>query len=316
MIRIRLSSEDVARVRIASTPDFGLELMVGGALATDGDRLAAPRLSRWQEEVRRRQAPDVLAAVTGLYTACSLPGLLGRPGRLNTADVVDYLEHIAREGRQFTRFHRALVEGHEPAHERLNAAVADFRATAIEPYRRRISSAVARTATRATAHAAALGIGAALSTIHPKIRWNGSLLTLDTLSDMDFELADRTLVLRPLTLVSGVVLVDDSDPAVVTIGYPTPFALTTPDAALRAPSPALAALLGSSRAAALATVAWSPAITTNDLADSLGLSPATASRHATVLRGAGLIDTVRDGQAVRHRLTRLGRDLIMDSDHA
>ncbi|MFD0632014.1 helix-turn-helix domain-containing protein [Catenulispora yoronensis] len=66
----------------------------------------------------------------------------------------------------------------------------------------------------------------------------------------------------------------------------------------------------------MTTIAWSPAITTGDLADSLGLSPATASRHATVLRGAGLIDTMRDGQAVRHQVTRLGRDLIADADRA
>jgi DNA-binding transcriptional ArsR family regulator len=316
MIRIRLSSDDLARIRIVSTPDFGLELMGGGALATDADRFAAPRLSRWQEEVRRRQDPDLLRTITGLYTTGTLPGFLGRPGPLETGHVVDYLEHIARGGRRLTGFNRALADGDETALEHLGAAVTEFRATAIEPYRRRISSAVARTATRAAANAAALGIGAALSTIHPKIRWDGSLLTLDTISDSEYDLAGRTLVLRPLTLIAGLVLVDESDPGEVTIGYSTPFALSTPDLALRSPSPALTALLGASRAATLTTVAWSPAITTNELAESLGVSPATASRHATVLRGAGLIDTVRDGPAVRHQLTRLGRDLIADAEHA
>ncbi|WP_344670393.1 helix-turn-helix domain-containing protein [Catenulispora yoronensis] len=315
MIRIRMSSDDVARVRIASTPDFGLELMSGGALAADGDRAAVPRLTRWRDDVARRQATDSLSAVTGLYTVRSLPGLLSRPDGPLITDVVDYLEHIAPQN-GLTRFNRALADGDDAAHERLQAAVTDFRTTAIEPYRRRISAAVARTAARAGARAAATGIGSALSAVHPKIHWAGSTLTLDTVSDHDCELAGRTLVLRPLTLATGVLLIDDADPDLVTIGYPTPYALNSPDLVLRGPSIALTALLGSSRAATLTTIAWSPAITTGDLADSLGLSPATASRHATVLRGAGLIDTMRDGQAVRHQVTRLGRDLIADADRA
>lgn len=313
MIRIPLSSDDVARVRIASTPDYGLELMSGGAVTTE--RSAPPRLARWRSEIWRRQTPDTLLAVSGLYTACSLPGMLGRTGPLPPAEIAGYLEHIAPE-RGLSRFNRALVAGDDAAYERLNAAVSRFRTTAIEPYRRRISSAVARTATRASAHAAAEGIGAALSTVHPKIRWTGTTLNLDTVSESEFDLAGRTLILRPLTLAAGIVLVDDADPATVTVGYPTPFALAAVDHVLRTPSPALTALLGTSRAATLATVAWSPAITTGELADSLGLSPATASRHATVLRSAGLIDTVRDGQAVRHQLTRLGRDLLSDAGHA
>lgn len=314
MIRIPLSSDDVARVRIASTPDYGLELMGGGAVLSDRNGLAPPRLARWRAEIWRRQTPDTLLAVSGLYTARSLPGMLGHPERVPGAEIARYLEHIADEG-GLSRFHRALIDGDAAAHDRLNAAVSHFRATAIDPYRRRISSAVARTAARASAHVANEGIGAALSTIHPKIRWTGTTLLLDTRSEQLCELAGRTLIIRPLTLALGIVLIDDADPATVTLGYPASFALSAADHLQRTPTAALTALLGTSRAATLTTVAWSPAITTGELADSLGLSPATASRHATVLRGAGLIDTVRDGQAVRHQLTRLGRDLLADSDH-
>ncbi|NUP51418.1 MAG: helix-turn-helix transcriptional regulator [Catenulispora sp.] len=315
MIRIPLSSDDVARVRIASTPDYGLELMSGGAVLSERNPLALPRLARWRAEIWRRQTPDTLLAVSGLYTARSLPGMLGHPERVPAAEIAGYLEHISGE-RGLSRFHRALIEGEQAAHGRLNAAVSHFRATAIDPYRRRIASAVARSAARASAHAANEGIGAALSTIHPKIRWTGTTLLLDTRSEHHCELAGRTLIIRPLTLALGIVLIDDADPATVTVGYPAAFALSAADHLQRTPTAALTALLGTSRAATLTTVAWSPAITTGELADSLGLSPATASRHATVLRGAGLIDTVRDGQAVRHQLTRLGRDLLADSDHA
>ena len=41
-----------------------------------------------------------------------------------------------------------------------------------------------------------------------------------------------------------------------------------------------------------------------------GISPASASEHAKVLRESFLIDTRREGRAVRHSLTGLGHSLL------
>ena len=49
--------------------------------------------------------------------------------------------------------------------------------------------------------------------------------------------------------------------------------------------------------------------TTGDIARQLGISAASASAHATALRGA-LIGRRRDGKAVVHHATVLGLDLI------
>nr|WP_252980871.1 helix-turn-helix domain-containing protein [Streptomyces chartreusis] len=49
---------------------------------------------------------------------------------------------------------------------------------------------------------------------------------------------------------------------------------------------------------------------TTALAERAGVSVATASEHATVLRAAGLITTVRDGSRVLHALTPLGEALL------
>ncbi|MGD0064309.1 MAG: helix-turn-helix domain-containing protein [Streptosporangiaceae bacterium] len=49
---------------------------------------------------------------------------------------------------------------------------------------------------------------------------------------------------------------------------------------------------------------------TTELAARLGISVSAASEHATALRGARLIRTDRDGRAVRHSLTVLGRALL------
>ena len=71
---------------------------------------------------------------------------------------------------------------------------------------------------------------------------------------------------------------------------------------------ALAALLGHNRAAVLLRIA--DGCTTSELAQRAGISLASASQHATVLREAGLITTRRDGGAVLHNLTSLGANLL------
>ena len=49
---------------------------------------------------------------------------------------------------------------------------------------------------------------------------------------------------------------------------------------------------------------------TVELAGVVGISPASASEHATVLRDANLIETSREGRAARHSLTPLGRTIL------
>ena len=42
----------------------------------------------------------------------------------------------------------------------------------------------------------------------------------------------------------------------------------------------------------------------------MGISPASASEHAKVLRDANLIETRREGRSVRHSLTPLGSAML------
>ncbi|MFC8076929.1 MarR family transcriptional regulator [Streptomyces sp. NPDC057307] len=69
---------------------------------------------------------------------------------------------------------------------------------------------------------------------------------------------------------------------------------------------ALAALLGTTRAEVLLHVAADPTATATDLVHRLGVSAATVSHHASVLRRSGLITTHRTGGSVHHALTPLG----------
>lgn len=73
-------------------------------------------------------------------------------------------------------------------------------------------------------------------------------------------------------------------------------------------SDSLAALLGPTRAAVLRTLREPHG--TAALAGAAGISPASASEHAKVLRDANLIETRREGRSVRHSLTPLGRTML------
>jgi len=77
---------------------------------------------------------------------------------------------------------------------------------------------------------------------------------------------------------------------------------------VRSRGSALAALVGRNRAAVLQSIA--DGCTTTELARRVGISLAAASQHASVLRGAGLIATRRQGGAVLHVLTPLGAELL------
>ncbi|MGH3380833.1 MAG: ArsR/SmtB family transcription factor [Actinoallomurus sp.] len=68
-------------------------------------------------------------------------------------------------------------------------------------------------------------------------------------------------------------------------------------------------MLGRTRAAVLQALSGRVG-TTGDIARRLGISMASASEHASLLRAAGLVVSERSGNTVRHRLTSLGFDLL------
>ncbi|MDT9689302.1 winged helix-turn-helix domain-containing protein [Streptomyces sp. P9(2023)] len=126
--------------------------------------------------------------------------------------------------------------------------------------------------------------------------------------ERDIPLAGRGLVLLPTFHWTGHPLVHDLPGRPVTVTYAAgPGLPLTPDAAPGTDA-SLAAVLGRTRLELLR--ALTDTHTTTSLARRLGISNATASAHASALRGAGLITTVRAGRAVEHRRTALGALLV------
>ncbi|MFE5300160.1 ArsR/SmtB family transcription factor [Streptomyces sp. NPDC056632] len=146
------------------------------------------------------------------------------------------------------------------------------------------------------------GVDALLTTLGTTWRWQPPTLHVPSCSTYDIPLCGRGLLLVPSWFAGGPLVMYRPEAATVLV-YP----MCRGEGTDHRPE-ALGALLGRTRARVLALLR-TPA-TTTALADRAGVSLAAASQHAAVLRGAGLIDTVRTGTAVLHSLTPLGHSLL------
>jgi len=152
------------------------------------------------------------------------------------------------------------------------------------------------------------GVDGLLAGLHPSIRWSAPVLHVDSWWSADLPGTGEGLLLMPDPLAGPRprVLVEPGRP--VLLVYPAaPPAPTRPDPSGVDP---LARLLGGTRAAVLRRIGEPGRHTTTTLADDVGISVSSASEHTAALRAAGLVDTVRAGRAVVHRLTPLGQHLL------
>ncbi|MGW2424327.1 MarR family transcriptional regulator [Streptomyces sp. NPDC001709] len=314
MIRISLSTDDLERLQVADAPDFGYELAMGGAQLADRTPNRTP--SGWRLEVARGWNPND-SRLFDLYTNMYIPAFFDQVAHATPSGIdpdsppaTAHLRDLARSG-ALTPFTRALADGHSGAVRTLNHILTSFRTTALDPYRRGITSAVATASARAGVHTAIGGIDDMLNSLHPSIRWDGQRLLLNTIIEAEESLEGRPLIFQPTALASRIMFDPLADS--VTVTYPATAGAITRDPELHIPAQALVSLLGATRAAALVAVVRTPGLTTGRLAATLGVSAAAASRHASVLRESGLIATVRNGQTVHHAPTRLGTDLVHGS---
>lgn len=147
------------------------------------------------------------------------------------------------------------------------------------------------------------GVLAALDALGPSIRWKGDHLEVDHHRTGEVHLGGRGIRFVPSVFWQT--------PQFTERGVPQPTLTFPVDAApiARDDSPdALVTLLGRTRADVLRAAVTGSG--TGEIARRLGVSAASVSEHATALRQAGLLNTVRAGREVRHSPTALGRRLI------
>jgi DNA-binding transcriptional ArsR family regulator len=196
---------------------------------------------------------------------------------------------------------RDLADGRLAARNELASSVRDYHDQVLGPLWPAIEQALETELRFRAWQLATSGVAATVDALHAGIRWCDGVVEVDGPVEADVDLAGRGLQLMPSLWTRPGVTMRWTQPALV---YPLGrLAWTAPTASGNDRDP-LAAVLGTTRARVLRALADEH--TTSGLARALGISPASASTHAAVLREAGLVTSRRQGQSVRHTLTDLG----------
>jgi DNA-binding transcriptional ArsR family regulator len=203
---------------------------------------------------------------------------------------------------------QALAIGEPGPVRELGTAVRAGYGTLLAPHWPEVRTAVAADRSARIATLAGQGSGPLLAGLPGVVGWDGETLELAYPVDRTVRLGGRGLTLVPsyFCAATPVTLIDTDLPPVLVYPARHPAAPFRTECA-QVPG-SLGALLGPSRAKAL----WSldQPLTTSRLAERLGASVASASRHAATLRDAGLITSTRTGAAVVHRITDVGAAVL------
>ncbi|MGW1777092.1 ArsR/SmtB family transcription factor [Streptomyces sp. NPDC002104] len=213
---------------------------------------------------------------------------------------------------------RDFMEGDTAHLPRLLGELRGYHRAAVEPYWSHIQAQIE--AERAARGRALLDGGAdeLLASLPPMLRWRAPVLECDYPVDRDVRLRGRGLLLQPSFFCRRTaVTLHDPELAPVLV-YPAAAELSSAQAGGEAARPAeerrrqrqhtLGKLVGHTRSVVLQAIG--DGATTSELARRAGVSLASASQHAGVMREAGLVTTLRRGNAVLHTVTPLGAALL------
>lgn len=317
MLRIHFSDADLRRTRFAAGSEPLWETMLG-VYALGRGRVPA-QIRNWRLKARPRLNPGMrpllsLFSPDGLFPDFLTPPVSGMraglaaldetPAEEIQAQLVPFLPaHCRASG-----YHHDLLAGAPRARRELRSAVTMVHQSLIAPVSGAIERRMAADLAVRSHSMLDRGVGATLASLHPNLIWKSPILTSITPcgeSEVnDIRLDGRGLILYPTAFTLLGMIVDQPDRTPV-LFYP---ALDNGYDDQPDPS-ALADLLGRTRAEVLAAVGFGSS--TTELARRTGISPASASEHAAVLRRSGLLETRRSGQSAIHTLTPLARKLLV-----
>ncbi|MBL1087267.1 winged helix-turn-helix transcriptional regulator [Streptomyces actinomycinicus] len=328
-LRIHFTAEDLARTRLASGVRPLLELGIGIRLLQE--RSHPVRFDAWRRRaaagLRPRMLPlfDFIPALGASVGFLDMSGpeapdafreMLAAAPRQQIIEDLDRwaagLRHIPKAARQL-RDDPLLVR-------HLASAVHEAHEFFIAPYWPKIEQLAGSDRTLRLQQLAEHGVERLLRELNPRyITWASPVLHLTTASnrDGDVHLAGRGLLLIPSVFGAHYPAFDHPDDGQPWITFPVRGSAHAPMApaavtagVLSDPPASLRALLGRTRSTVLWAIAEHVGCTTTQLAALVGISPASASEHASVLRSAGLTVLTRDGKCVRHALSNSGQALL------
>jgi DNA-binding transcriptional ArsR family regulator len=320
VIRFRFGHEDLVRTRFAISPLFDLLWSTdvlrdpaGHSLHLPWARAAAGRLEGldW----------SLVDAVTR-STSGFVPDFPSPPPTTPLADIDEELARVLTTPAAQVR--RELLWAYAPggvppvARVLLDdpaaglAALVDvmraYWVRALEPWWPRIRAALEDDIVHRARRLTAGGAIEVFAGLDPSVRWRDGVLEIDRAHDQEVDLRGRGLLLVPAAFAWPRVFAMTDEPWQPALIY-TPRGIGD----LWAPGAsddlaALAALLGTRRAAVLAALG-TPAATT-ELAARLGASAAGTSAHLRVLERSGLARARRDGRRVLYERTPAGDALL------
>ncbi|MET7748893.1 winged helix-turn-helix domain-containing protein [Micromonospora sp. NPDC005367] len=321
MLRLWLRPADLGRIRFADrlhpvgTAVLASQALRGPTVAANAPALADRAAEAAGGEVRaataalrhllpaRGRLPDFLTPLDGLESLeAGLDAIRSAPVRRIRADVTAAYAHLPA-----TPLRRRFAAADPEVFDLLAQAIRTWFDTVLAPHWAHLTLAHRHQVDTAAQRFASTGLDGLLGGLHPLIRWRSPVLDVDTWWTGDLTGTGNGLILvpSPLAGLRPRVLVEPDRP--ILLVYPV--AIGAPVTVAPQVDP-LVRLLGRTRAAVLRGLAEPGEHTTTALARATGISLASASEHATALRAAGLLTTVRVGGAVRHRLTSLGTHLL------
>jgi DNA-binding transcriptional ArsR family regulator len=245
----------------------------------------------WYKQVRGRLGERLPAIEQLVAEHPPVPGLLWLMGSPEA--------HAAPEGAELSQ---------------VRATISSFSRVAVEPYWRQVRRQLELEHELRMRVAATKGFDGLLQTLHPTLSWKYPVLENSGPVDGEMRLDGRGVLLAPsLFLMKRQCAIIENErfsrlPAIVfpasqDVEVELQLAEVSADERV-----ALGALIGHSRAGVLEVLA--EGCTTGELSRRMGLSLAGASKHATVLRQAGLVTTLRHRNTAFHVATPLGQALL------
>jgi DNA-binding transcriptional ArsR family regulator len=330
MITIPLSTEDLTKVRLASSPLWETVTGFGVLLHHGRDTVHAP----WATRARRvLPGTDLSALVAAMCVAGRCPDFLTPPPDVSFATFGEELERlratpaevvheeveafVQEEKEQFgslapdkVRLLEIYLSNPEGSLKRLVDTLGRYHDLAFAPYWPRMQEHLEGDLIKRGQALALGGVEALLSGLHPKASYGGGVLALDKTYEAVIEPAGRGITLVPCVFAWPRVEV------LVQPGYRPTLAYGPRGVAnlwtSSSPSPngtALEAALSTGRAGVLKGLLPAPR-TTTELARQLDLSPAAVSAHLSRLKAAELVEPHRSGKRVYYRLSGAGESLL------
>lgn len=322
-IRIQLGAMDLAQVRFAISPAHETVLALS-VLRAPGEHPVHLPWTSWARD-RAGDIPD-LKLLDALVAYHAKPASLMPPPDVRMPDMAAELRRIRAASprkiradidfltRHDVRPPRVLRDIHADPDAYLPRIVAALQAAydaLIEPHWAQVTRVLEADIAYRAGILAEQGAQGVLAGLHREVAWQeGELIVHGARTPstpQPVALTGQGLVLCPSVFAWSRVTVAMRPIAAGTLRYPAR-GLGTVWQPSTVPADAVAALLGRTRAAMLALLVQ-PA-TTGDIAERLDVTPGAVSQHLSVLRGAGLVASHRDGRTLLHLRTARGDALL------